>query len=441
MYFKNYFFAVLFLFGLIHCGGSHLVEDNTPVAPTLAQIREALLADNPVGFVPGETWNAAALPACTIATSVQLDYYISRPSWLSFDESTLTVSLASGSTAPGDATTLAEFDYTCESILGPSDSITFSINDLDEDSISDAVEFDYTYLPLITNMGTVSLNPNSVEVYRGGTSSLKLPTGLTPLMTGMSLTVDNSTKDTDEDGVIDRTEITNGTNVFVATTDADFNEVSPVTVSALPEEAVLADVNSDFILDLIVAGGGDDNVSVLFGEGAGAFEAKVDYGTGDFPVGVKIGDFNGDGFFDIAVANAESDSVSILLNNDDGTFADKTDFAVGDTPNQIALGDFDGDEDLDLAVTNRGTISNGTTVSVLLGDGDGTFADQVTYTVGTGANHITTADFNEDGNLDLAVSNRGSNGDGTTFSVLIGNGDGTFDDAVDYTTNSGPTES
>src|SRR5208337_3698797 len=105
----------------------------------------------------------------------------------------------------------------------------------------------------------------------------------------------------------------------------------------------------------------------------------------------------------------------------------KKDFAVGQGPESIAMGDFNGDGKVDFAVAN-GTDG---TVSVLLGNGDGTFQPQVTYTAGLGPMAVITGDFNHDGKLDLAVANSGcppTGGEclGGSVSIFLGNGDGTF---------------
>jgi hypothetical protein len=82
---------------------------------------------------------------------------------------------------------------------------------------------------------------------------------------------------------------------------------------------------------------------------------------------VAVGDFNGDGKADLAVANYSDHSVSVLLGNGDGTFQTHVDYATGSGPDSVAVGDFNGDGKADLAVTNDYA------VSVLLGNGDGTF--------------------------------------------------------------------
>ena len=92
--------------------------------------------------------------------------------------------------------------------------------------------------------------------------------------------------------------------------------------------------------------------------------------------------------------------------------------------------DFNGDGILDLAVANAGSVPVGS-VSILIGNGDGTFQDHVDYATGGGPGWVATGDFNSDGKLDLAVA-EGDLGPGTTVGVLLGNGDGTFEPVVHY---------
>ena len=141
------------------------------------------------------------------------------------------------------------------------------------------------------------------------------------------------------------------------------------------------------------------------------------------------GDFTGDGRTDLAVANSGSNDVSVLLGNGDGTFQPQVTYAVGTGHDALVAGDFTGDGRTDLAVANYGSND----VSVLLGNGDGTFRNQVTYAVGTGPDALVAGDFTGDGRTDLAVANYGSN----DVSVLLGNGDGTFQPQVTYAV--GPT--
>ncbi len=133
---------------------------------------------------------------------------------------------------------------------------------------------------------------------------------------------------------------------------------------------------------------------------------------------VATADCNHDGIPDLLVANNGASSVSVLLGNGDGSFQENQSLAVGTNPVTVAVGDFNGDNNLDLAVANY----NSATISMLLGRGDGTFVPARTVAVGHQPSDLAIGDFNHDGNLDLAIPNLGDN----TVSVLLGQGDGTF---------------
>ena len=145
---------------------------------------------------------------------------------------------------------------------------------------------------------------------------------------------------------------------------------------------------------------------------------------------VAVGDFNGDGKPDLAVINAYDNSVSIFLNSGSGTFPTRKDYATGAYPTAVVVGDFNGDGKLDLATSECGATPNcaGGSASILLGNGDGTFQTHVDYTVGGYPLALTVADLNGDGFLDLAVANSNS-ASGTAaggVDVLFGNGNSTL---------------
>jgi hypothetical protein len=149
------------------------------------------------------------------------------------------------------------------------------------------------------------------------------------------------------------------------------------------------------------------------------------------PVGFEpeisvLGDFNNDGILDIAVADNGTNAISILLGNGDGTFQAPTTLLPSSFGAlSIAVGDFNRDGNLDLAVVIPGNGQPGDatgTVNILLGNGNGTFQPPQAYVVGTDPVSIVTADFNSDGFLDLAVLNTGD----SDVEVLLGAGDGTF---------------
>ncbi len=150
--------------------------------------------------------------------------------------------------------------------------------------------------------------------------------------------------------------------------------------------------------------------------------------TGDLPWSLATADFNGDGIPDLAVANYSGGTVSILLGNGDGTFSQPAGITIGNTTFYVATGDFNGDGKPDLAVANG---YYGSVVSIFLGNGDGTFAPAPgSPIVVAGPFDITeaiaVADFNGDGVLDLAAANDGEGYDPSTVTILLGKGDGTF---------------
>ncbi len=153
--------------------------------------------------------------------------------------------------------------------------------------------------------------------------------------------------------------------------------------------------------------------------------------AGAGPVSLTTADFNADGKLDLAVANSTANTVSILLGQGDGTFAPKVDYATGKQPKAVAAGDLNHDGILDLVIANQAD----NTVSVLLGTGNGAFATQKTYATGNAPVAVAVADLNGDGNLDLAIANMDAN----TVSVLFGNGDGTFAAHLDYPAGENPS--
>jgi hypothetical protein len=155
----------------------------------------------------------------------------------------------------------------------------------------------------------------------------------------------------------------------------------------------------------------------------------VDYGTGGVGGSVAIGDVSRDGKPDLAVTNQSSNTVSVLLGNGDGSFGASVDYGTGGVPISVAIGDLSGDGKADLAVANYGGA-----VSVLLGNGDGTFGAKADYGAGNNPRSVAIGDVSGDGKQDIAVANGGS----STVSVLLGNGDGTFETKVDYGAGSEP---
>jgi len=173
-------------------------------------------------------------------------------------------------------------------------------------------------------------------------------------------------------------------------------------------------------------GGGTSNVAFLQitePSSAAAFSGSS-APAGSTPISVVAGDFRGNGDQDFAVANDLDNTVSILLGNGDGTFQAQVTYGTGLGPAGIAVGDLNRDGKLDLAIVN----DLADTVSVLLGNGDGTFQSHLDYATGLDPVGIAVGDFNGDGALDLAVSDQVED----TVSILLGNGNGTFRTPADY---------
>jgi hypothetical protein len=197
----------------------------------------------------------------------------------------------------------------------------------------------------------------------------------------------------------------------------------------MPTAVAIADFNEDGRPDLAVAAAGSNAVSLLLGNGDGTFQAQQGFPTANYDIGIAVGDFNGDGIPDLVTSNLDdsSDNVSILLGKGNGAFKPHVDYAAGSDPEWAVAADFNGDGKLDLAVADNGN-GYASTVSVLLGNGDGTFQPAVSYDAGAGPFGVAAGDFNRDGKQDLAVVNYAAN----TVSVLLGNGDGKFQPHVDY---------
>ena len=172
----------------------------------------------------------------------------------------------------------------------------------------------------------------------------------------------------------------------------------------------------------------------MLGNGDGTFQAQVTYATDDGPAGIVVADFNHDGKLDIATSNYYAADVSVLLGNGDGTFQAEVTYTVGNEPRTLTSGDFNGDGNIDLAVANQGD----NTVSILFGNGDGTFQAQLLYPVGISPQGLAVADFNGDGIPDLAIGNSGTGGETGNLGIMLGQEGGGFGNMTAYTAGNGP---
>jgi Bacterial Ig-like domain (group 3)/FG-GAP-like repeat len=208
----------------------------------------------------------------------------------------------------------------------------------------------------------------------------------------------------------------------------------------------IADLKGNGVLDLVVSipcaeqSCDEGAVGVLLGNGDGTFQAAVLYNSNaGYATGVAIGDANSDGIPDLIVAS-EASKISVLLGNGDGTFQPAVTYATGCCePSSVAVGDLRGDGMLDVVVTTEVSGSDAPSVQLLLGNGNGTFQPPVVYNlVGAGRASVTIGDINGDGVPDLITvgdcehrARYECQGPGKA-NVLLGNGDGTFQPAVGY---------
>lgn len=191
-----------------------------------------------------------------------------------------------------------------------------------------------------------------------------------------------------------------------------------LTVGDTPTAIAVGDLDGDQNVDLVVtnsAGGGAafGSISVLKGTGNGGFvvQPEVADPTFNVPVAVTAADLRNVGKLDLVIANEDSDTVSIMLGNGNGTFANATTADVGGLPEGVIAADFNGDHKLDIATS----ANFDATVSVLLGNGDGTFQPHSDFPVGSGPTGLAAGDLNHDTFPDIAVTNL----DDGTVSVLL----------------------
>jgi Domain of unknown function (DUF4347)/FG-GAP-like repeat len=206
------------------------------------------------------------------------------------------------------------------------------------------------------------------------------------------------------------------------------------TPGATSEGTSLGDFNNDGNLDLVTRTDSGDNVLVALGDGNGGFSTTQNFPSGFAPKAVNVGDFNGDGRLDLVIGHWSGvgvDNISILLGNGDGTFASATNINnIGTFGGTVQVGDFNSDGKPDIAVANI----LDRTVSVLLNNGNGTFGSINKINLTTSLSLLRLGDFNGDGKLDVITAGSNTN---NPVSVSLGNRDGTFQPAINTLTGPG----
>jgi hypothetical protein len=197
-----------------------------------------------------------------------------------------------------------------------------------------------------------------------------------------------------------------------------------------PSDLFSADFDKDGNYDIAVSVEGKDSVAILWGQGSQGFDPAVYYYSGGslhpyFPR-LFAADFNGDTYLDLAISNRGGDNLCILINNHNRSFQYPVCYYVGNSPRSICGADLDKDGDCDLVIANEGSSYPhiDPSISVLKNNGDGTFYLANNYVMPHIPMDIVTADFNLDGDFDLAFT-----GYSDSLHVWLNSGDGTFQPA------------
>ena len=287
------------------------------------------------------------------------------------------------------------------------------IADLDRDGFPDLV--------------AVNSAGNSLSVFLGrGDGSFKSPTTLAVAGDPRQVTI----ADFDNDELLDLAVTSfagNKAQVLLGNGDGTFDAASDINLGAMgggPHSIASADFDADGNVDLVVAGTTNKQFIALRGNGNGTFASPTLTSTDNEARGISVGDINGDGNFDAVLAASDSGKINTMIGDGLGAFTQGTDASVNDDPFDVVLGYFNADRHLDMAAVN--TKNTKEEISVFIGNGDGTFVNDVIYLSGEfEPRSLKAADINNDGITDLIVVN------GTTsLSLLTGVGNGTFNTAV-----------
>ena len=209
-------------------------------------------------------------------------------------------------------------------------------------------------------------------------------------------------------------------SIWLGNGDGTFQAPQPIPLGFTPVALVTGDFNSDGHLDIAATDFNDNAVGILLGNGDGSFRSVQTLPAGNRPEDMAAGYFHGHGILDLAILT--DSGVNIVLGNGDGTFRAPVYYAVSTGPvHSLAVADLNGDGNPDIVV---GAFQG---VDILYGNGDGTFRAPVYVATGSGyTTHVAVGDLNGDHAPDLVATN--DNG----VNVLLGNGDGTFHAPVQY---------
>ena len=213
-----------------------------------------------------------------------------------------------------------------------------------------------------------------------------------------------------------------------ATIPTGFNSVHVIA------EDMTGDGNPDIVVTQQYIGQSSGRVILLRGNGAGAFTPMTPSPVAQSPIGATTGDFDGDGIPDVVTTSTLTGNVSFLKGLGDGNFAPRVNSGIGASGSSfVAAADFDRDGQLDLAVTSEDI---GKSLLILHGYGDGTFSVAGSRITGSDPRNPVLCDFDRNGWTDIAVPNQGS----SSVSVLYNAPGGVFSVPSNFGTDWGPTQ-
>jgi len=226
-------------------------------------------------------------------------------------------------------------------------------------------------------------------------------------------------------------------SIYLGRGDGSFQAGQKFVPSESTADLLAAHVDADGAIDLVSVDGISNRVYVFPGQGDGTFGAGRSFAVGERPRAVVSAKINDDDFMDLVTANCDSNDLSVLYGTSTGTFRGPVSFPVPQDPRALVAEDLNSDGLVDLAVTSSNIPRAGREVAVFLALGDGDFRAFDAYTVGRDPRSIVAADVSADGILDLITRNIGQGSQ--DLSVLLGNGDGTFQPEMRYLAGSMPT--
>jgi FG-GAP-like repeat len=410
---------------------------NQPLVPTATAPggQSFTFTVNGTGFVSGSTvnWNGTPLTT-TFVSSSQLTATV--PASDIATASTASVTVSSPSPGGGNSNVLffavsapTSLQFTSVPVTPPQACVSTNIGptcsnlvaaDFNRDGKLDlagiVVEAEGAALfgPAFTSLGSGD------GTFQAPVSSSKFP--------GYSFFV---TADFNGDGKLDLVGATDSPNgmgyeadISLGNGDGTFSkewQINSIVSGSIATQVVAADFNGDGKLDVAIAAG--DGIEVYLGNGDGTFQSVL-LSSGGFVLAETVGDFNGDGKLDIV--GLVGTQLEVFLGNGDGTFQiPTTGYTVGAKTSEIFAADLNGDNKLDLiALQSDYSHPANNTMTVLLGNGDGTFQPGTIYPVGGDIGAGVVADVNADGKLDVVLAD--STSTVLSTAILLGNGDGTF---------------